>query len=68
MEKQDREINGLNEQLEEDSRSLEHLQLRLQQERNKRMEIERENAALKDQIAMMNEMLEQDEDAENIDD
>ncbi|XP_057854683.2 protein HEADING DATE REPRESSOR 1 isoform X1 [Cryptomeria japonica] len=68
MNRKDREINGLNEQLEEDSRSLEHLQLRLQQERNKRMEVERENATLKDQISMLNEMLEQDEDAENIDD
>ncbi|KAH9320263.1 hypothetical protein KI387_022032, partial [Taxus chinensis] len=68
MNRKDREINGLNEQLEEDSRSLEHLQLRLQQERNKRMEVERENTALKDQITMLNEMLEQDEDAEHIDD
>lgn len=41
MNRKDREIDGLNEQLEEDSRCLEHLQLQLLQERSKRTEIER---------------------------
>lgn len=34
----DREIGGLNEQLEEDSRTMGHLQVQLQQERTKRMQ------------------------------
>lgn len=36
---QDREIGGLNEQLEEDSKTMEHLQIQLQQERTKRMQV-----------------------------
>ena len=43
---QDREINGLNEQLEEDSRVLELLQKQLADERKKRAEIEKENSML----------------------
>lgn len=58
---QDREINGLNEQLEEDARCLEHLQLQLLEERSKRAEIERENAMLQDQVNMLMNMLQENE-------
>lgn len=57
---QDREIDGLNEQLEEDARCLEHLQLQLLEERSKRGEVERENAMLQDQITMLMDMLQDD--------
>ncbi|KAK8514267.1 hypothetical protein V6N13_063169 [Hibiscus sabdariffa] len=40
MNRKDREIDGLNEQLEEDARCLEHLQLQLLQEKSKRSEVE----------------------------
>lgn len=56
---QDREIDGLNEQLEEDARCIEHLQLQLLQERSKRTEIERENTVLQDQISMLMNMLDE---------
>ncbi|KAJ6393008.1 hypothetical protein OIU77_022478 [Salix suchowensis] len=39
MNRKDREINGLNEQLEEDARCLEHLQLQLLQEKSRRAEV-----------------------------
>lgn len=58
---QDREIDGLNEQLEEDARCLEHLQLQLLQERSKRTDVERENAMLQDQISMLMNMLQENE-------
>ena len=58
---QDREIDGLNEQLEEDARCLEHLQLQLLQEKSKRTEVERENAMLQDQISMLMNMLQENE-------
>lgn len=61
MNRKDREINGLNEQLEEDARCLEHLQLQLLQERSKRAEVERENAMLHDQISMLMNMIEENE-------
>eukprot|EP01018_Ginkgo_biloba_P008732 Gb_35196 [translate_table: standard] len=67
MNRKDREIDGLNEQLEEDARCLEHLQLQLQQERTKRVDIERENAVLQNQIAMLTAMIEESEDAETVD-
>ncbi|KAG7025699.1 Protein HEADING DATE REPRESSOR 1, partial [Cucurbita argyrosperma subsp. argyrosperma] len=54
----DREIDGLNEQLDEDARCLEHLQIQLLQEKSKRSEIERENAMLHDQVSMLMSMLE----------
>ncbi|CAN6570372.1 unnamed protein product [Malus baccata var. baccata] len=57
---QDREIDGLNEQLEEDARCLEHLQLQLLQERSKRSDVERENAMLQDQVTMLMNMLQDD--------
>jgi phage-related minor tail protein len=58
---QDREIDGLNQQLEEDGRCLEHLQLQLLQERSKRSEVERENVMLQDQISMLMNMLQDNE-------
>ncbi|XP_044485923.1 protein HEADING DATE REPRESSOR 1-like [Mangifera indica] len=61
MNRKDREINGLNEQLEEDARCLEHLQLQLLEERSKRAEIERENAMLQDQVNMLMNMLQENE-------
>lgn len=67
MNRKDREIDGLNEQLEEDSRCLEHLQLQLLEERSKRADVERQNKMLENQISMLMDML-QDEDNENIDD
>jgi len=67
MNRKDQEIDGLNEQLEEDARCLERLQLQLQQERSKRMELERENTVLQDRIGMLTEMLEENEDAETLD-
>jgi hypothetical protein len=67
MNRKDQEIDGLNEQLEEDARCLERLQLQLQQERSKRMELERENTVLQDRIGMLSEMLEENEDAETVD-
>ncbi|KAF5466883.1 hypothetical protein F2P56_016766 [Juglans regia] len=53
MNRKDREIDGLNQQLEEDAQCLEHLQLQLLQERSKRTEIERENTMLQEQISML---------------
>ncbi|XVF74877.1 hypothetical protein PTKIN_Ptkin13bG0145900 [Pterospermum kingtungense] len=61
MNRKDREIDGLNEQLEEDSRVLEHLQLQLLQEKSKRSEVERENAMLQEQISMLMNMLQEQE-------
>ncbi|XP_011034587.1 PREDICTED: uncharacterized protein LOC105132670 isoform X2 [Populus euphratica] len=61
MNRKDREIDGLNEQLEEDARCLEHLQLQLLQEKSKRAEVERENAMLQDQISMLMNMLQENE-------
>lgn len=58
---QDREIDGLNEQLEEDSRCLEHLQLQLVDERSKRARVERENAMLQEQVNMLMNMLQEAE-------
>ncbi|CAM6098074.1 unnamed protein product [Calypogeia fissa] len=67
MNRKDREINGLNEQLEEDSRTMEHLQVQLQQERTKRLQAERENNMLQGQINMLMTMLnEEAEEGEDI--
>lgn len=65
MNRKDREINGLNEQLEEDARVLEHLQLQLLDERSKRSDIERQNTMLQNQVEMLMNML---QDPEHIDD
>ena len=62
---QDREIDGLNEQLEEDARVLEHLQLQLLQEKSKRTEVERENTMLQEQISMLMNMLQENETMED---
>ncbi|XP_057948740.1 protein HEADING DATE REPRESSOR 1 [Malania oleifera] len=61
MNRKDQEINGLNEQLEEDGRCLEHLQIQLLEERSKRAEVERENAVLQNQISMLMNMLQESE-------
>lgn len=65
MNRKDREIGGLNEQLEEDSKTMEHLQIQLQSERTKRMQIERENNMLQSQINMLMTMI---NDAPEVDD
>ncbi|OIW04972.1 hypothetical protein TanjilG_01168 [Lupinus angustifolius] len=62
MNRKDREIDGLNEQLEEDSRCLEHLQLQLVDEKSKRAQVERENAMLKDQVNILMNMLQENEE------
>ncbi|XP_043707564.1 protein HEADING DATE REPRESSOR 1 [Telopea speciosissima] len=70
MNRKDREIDGLNEQLEEDARCLEHLQLQLLEERQKRSDVERENAMLQNEISMLMNMLQENEgmDAEGTED
>ncbi|KAL8139328.1 hypothetical protein V2J09_005349 [Rumex salicifolius] len=73
MNRKDREINGLNEQLEEDSRCLEHLQIQLLEEKRKRSEVERENNMLQEQLNMLmnvlqeNEAMDEEEDIDGID-
>ncbi|KAJ0965782.1 hypothetical protein J5N97_026920 [Dioscorea zingiberensis] len=65
----DREIDGLNEQLAEDARCLEHLQLQLLQEKHsERADMERENSMLHDQVSMLMNMLEETEAAGDVDD
>ncbi|KAK9153852.1 hypothetical protein Sjap_001332 [Stephania japonica] len=54
---EDREIDGLNEQLEEDAKALEHMQLQLLQERSRRFEVERKNTMLQNQVSMLMNML-----------
>ncbi|KQK01118.1 protein HEADING DATE REPRESSOR 1 [Brachypodium distachyon] len=61
MNRKDREIGGLNEQLEEDSRVLELLQKQLADERRKRSEIEKENSMLQGQVSMLMNMLDENE-------
>lgn len=63
MNRKDREIDGLNEQLEADSRCLEHLQLQLLDERSKRADVERQNAMLQNQINMLMDMLQENDEA-----
>lgn len=65
MNRKDREIDGLNEQLEEDAKCLEHLQLQLLDERSKRAEVERENSMLQNQISMLMNMLEENQAMED---
>ncbi|KAK9101734.1 hypothetical protein Sjap_018988 [Stephania japonica] len=62
MNRKDREIDGLNEQLEEDAKALEHMQLQLLQERSKRSEVERENTMLQNQVSMLMNMLQEPEE------
>ncbi|KAL8042795.1 hypothetical protein ABFX02_09G076200 [Erythranthe guttata] len=61
MNRKDREIDGLNEQLEEDARCLEHIQLQLLEERSKRADVERQNNMLQNQINMLMDMLQENE-------
>ncbi|KAL1292650.1 hypothetical protein HN51_053217 [Arachis hypogaea] len=61
MNRKDREIDGLNEQLEEDSRVLEHLQIQLLEEKSKRARVERENTMLQEQVNMLMNMLQEAE-------
>lgn len=68
MNRKDREIGGLNEQLEEDARCLEHLQMQLLDEKSKRSEVERENKMLHNQISMLMNMLDENESLEDIPD
>ncbi|KAI6689800.1 hypothetical protein NL676_026628 [Syzygium grande] len=68
MNRKDREIDGLNEQLEEDARCLEHLQVQLLDEKSKRSEVERENTMLRDQISMLMNMLDENESLEDVPD
>ncbi|KAI8529354.1 hypothetical protein RHMOL_Rhmol12G0218800 [Rhododendron molle] len=65
MNRKDREIDGLNEQLESDAQVLEHLQIQLLEERSKRADVERENAMLQNQINMLMNML---QDSNGMDD
>ncbi|KAI3521140.1 hypothetical protein L1887_10601 [Cichorium endivia] len=65
MNRKDREIDGLNEQLEEDSRVLEHLQVQLLDERSKRADVERQNAMLQNQVDMLMNMLQEPENLED---
>ncbi|KAI4325211.1 hypothetical protein MLD38_030628 [Melastoma candidum] len=67
INRKDREIDGLNEQLEEDARCLERLQVQLLDERRKRAELERENTVLQDQITMLSQMFEEGEPVEEED-
>ncbi|KAF6154997.1 hypothetical protein GIB67_035744 [Kingdonia uniflora] len=62
MNRKDREIDGLNEQLDEDARALEHLQLQLLQERSKRADVEREKNMLQNQVSMLMDMLQEPEE------
>ncbi|XP_061354376.1 protein HEADING DATE REPRESSOR 1 [Gastrolobium bilobum] len=61
MNRKDREIDGLNEQLEEDSRCLEHLQIQLVEEKSKRARVERDNTMLQEQVNMLMNMLQETE-------
>lgn len=61
MNRKDREIDGLNEQLESDAQCLEHLQIQLLEERSKRADVERENAMLQNQVNMLMNMLQENE-------
>ncbi|CAI9113840.1 OLC1v1014525C1 [Oldenlandia corymbosa var. corymbosa] len=67
MNRKDREIDGLNEQLEEDARCLEHLQVQLLEERSKRADVERQNAMLQNQINMLMDMLQENDNVEDDD-
>ncbi|KAJ7552794.1 hypothetical protein O6H91_06G070300 [Diphasiastrum complanatum] len=61
MNRKDREITGLNEQLDEDARTMEFLQLQLQQERSRRLHAERDNAMLHGRIATIMSMFGEEE-------
>ncbi|KAG8379575.1 hypothetical protein BUALT_Bualt07G0103200 [Buddleja alternifolia] len=65
MNRKDREIDGLNEQLETDAQCLEHLQLQLLEERSKRADVERQNSMLQNQVTMLMDMLQENEGVED---
>ncbi|KAL2645413.1 hypothetical protein R1flu_013000 [Riccia fluitans] len=56
MKRKDQQIQCLNEQLGEDAKTMEHLQLEVQSERQKRMAVERDNVVLRDQVDMLIDM------------
>ncbi|XP_049394967.1 protein HEADING DATE REPRESSOR 1 isoform X2 [Solanum stenotomum] len=62
---QDREIDGLNEQLEADAQCLEHLQIQLLEERSKRADVERQNAMLQSQINVLMDMYQDNDDIDD---
>ncbi|CAN4086491.1 unnamed protein product [Withania somnifera] len=62
MNRKDREIDGLNEQLEADAQCLEHLQIQLLEERSKRADVERQNAMLQSQINVLMNMIQENDD------
>ncbi|OIT06626.1 PREDICTED: protein HEADING DATE REPRESSOR 1 isoform X1 [Nicotiana attenuata] len=62
MNRKDREIDGLNEQLEADAQCLEHLQIQLLEERSKRADVERQNAMLQSQIDVLMNMIQENDD------
>ncbi|KAE8735648.1 licodione synthase-like [Hibiscus syriacus] len=64
MNRKDREIDGLNKQLEEDSSCVEYLQLQLLQEKSKRWEVERKDAMLQEHISMLMNMLQESPDVD----
>ncbi|KAJ7546640.1 hypothetical protein O6H91_08G048400 [Diphasiastrum complanatum] len=61
MNRKDREITGLNEQLDEDARMMGFLQLQLQQERSRRLVKERENLMLQGRISTIMSMFGEEE-------
>lgn len=66
---QDREIDELNEVLDEDGKVLDQLQQEVLEEKCKRTNLERENAMLKEQIKLLMNMLQEDgEDDEPVSD
>lgn len=65
MNRKDREIDGLNEQLEADAQCVEHLQIQLLEERRKRAEVERQNAMLQSQINVLMNMYQDNDDIDD---
>ncbi|MCD9560554.1 hypothetical protein HAX54_019253 [Datura stramonium] len=65
MNRKDREIDGLNEQLEADAQCLEHLQIQLLEERSKRADVERQNAMLQSQINVLMNMIQENDDIDD---
>lgn len=69
MNRKDREIDELNEVLDEDGKVLDQLQQEVLEEKCKRTNLERENTMLKEQIKLLMNMLQEDgEDDEPVGD
>ncbi|XP_047340653.1 protein HEADING DATE REPRESSOR 1 [Impatiens glandulifera] len=66
MNRKDREIEGLNEQLEEDAKCMEHLQIQLMEEKSNRAHQERENVRLQSQTDMLLSLLQENEPMEDV--